>query len=129
MVAIAVSHARKSVCDSATAPCVNPANAAIVQHAAAMIASRRGEPTWARHALAIPRRGRIPQSSLPIATIATSMASKGQRVSSTSSLWIFWTVLKPISGSNRPKAMRPVHPASRSARTTSRRGEGAASAI
>src|SRR5262249_16260720 len=53
--------------------------------------------------------------------IATIAASKGQRVSRMSSLRIFWTVLNPISGSNRPNAMRPVIAAWRSARTTSTR--------
>src|SRR5262245_65512394 len=50
--------------------------------------------------------------------IATSAASNGQRVSRTSSLRMFWTVLKPISGSSRPNAMRPVIAAWRSAPTT-----------
>src|SRR6266852_8990558 len=63
----------------------------------------------------------------PPVMIATSAASRGQRVSRTSSLWMFWTVLKPISGSNSPNAMRPVNAACLSARTTSTRG--AASAI
>src|SRR5262245_65808412 len=53
--------------------------------------------------------------------IATSAASNGQRVSRMSWLWMFWTVLKPISGRNRPNAMRPVIVACRSARTTSTR--------
>ena len=50
---------------------------------------------------------------------ATSAISNGQRVSSTSSLRMFWTVLNPINGSSRPKAMRPAQAASRNARTTS----------
>src|SRR5258708_31213086 len=41
-----------------------------------------------------------------------------------SSLRMFWTVLKPISGSNSPNAMRPVIAAWRSARTTSTREAG-----
>src|SRR5215510_12012085 len=57
----------------------------------------------------------------PPAMIATIAASNGQRVSRMSSLRMFWTVLKPISGSNRPNAMRPVIVAWRSARTTSTR--------
>src|SRR5258705_2936617 len=63
--------------------------------------------------------------------IATIAVSSGQRVSSTSSLWMFWTVLNPISGRNRPKAMRPASAPSRSARMTSTRvaGEGASAAI
>src|SRR5262245_62011198 len=63
--------------------------------------------------------------------IATMAASNGQRVSSTSSLWMFWTVLKPISGRKRPKAMRPASAPSRSARATSIRvaDEGASAAI
>src|SRR5262249_8082561 len=57
----------------------------------------------------------------PPAMIATSAASNGQRVSRTSSLRMFWTVLKPISGSSRPNAMRPVIAAWRSARATATR--------
>src|ERR1700681_1809105 len=56
--------------------------------------------------------------------IATSPASSGQRVSRMSSLWMFWTVLKPISGRNRPKEIRPASAASRSARTMSTRAAG-----
>src|SRR5215813_11954044 len=59
------------------------------------------------------------------AMIATSANSRGQRVSSTSSLRMFWTVLKPISGRNRPNAMSAVMPASRSARATSEGGAAA----
>src|SRR5262249_2438746 len=53
--------------------------------------------------------------------IATIAASKGQRVARMSSLRIVWTVLDPLSGSNRPNAKRPVLAAWRSARTTSTR--------
>src|SRR5882757_7506049 len=62
--------------------------------------------------------------------IATSAASNGQRVSRTSSLRMFWTVLKPIRGRNRPKAIRPANAASRSARTMSTRAaDGDASSV
>src|SRR2546423_1437723 len=54
-------------------------------------------------------------SRRPPATSATSAPSSGQRVSSTSSLRMFWTVLKPISGRNRPKAIRPANAAARNA--------------
>src|SRR5438445_738559 len=57
-------------------------------------------------------------SRRPPATSATSVASSGQGVSSTSSLRMFWTVTKPISGRNSPNAMRPAKAASRSARAT-----------
>src|SRR3989442_15096710 len=53
--------------------------------------------------------------------IATSAASNGQRVSRISSLWMFCTVLKPISGRNRPNARRPARAAARSARRISTR--------
>src|SRR5262249_3033918 len=53
------------------------------------------------------------------ATTATSVASSGQRVSRTSSLWMFWTVLKPISGRNRPNAISAVIAVSRRMRTMS----------
>src|SRR5882757_9834886 len=55
------------------------------------------------------------------AMIATSAASSGQRVSRMSSLWMFWTVLKPISGRKRQKAIKPASAVSRSARTMSTR--------
>src|ERR1700694_4300269 len=64
----------------------------------------------------------------PPAMIATMTASSGQRVSRTSSLWIFRTVLKPMSGSNRPQAMRAAIAASRHARIKPRRSD-ASSAI
>src|SRR5450432_1456215 len=51
----------------------------------------------------------------------TKTASKPKRVSRPSCWSMFWTVTKPISGRNRPKASSAVHPASRSARTTSMR--------
>src|SRR5216684_2851 len=57
----------------------------------------------------------------PPAMIAIRIASSGQRVSTMSSLWIFWTVLNPMSGSNRPQAIRAVTAASRHARIKSRR--------
>src|SRR5262249_53350743 len=74
---------------------------------------------------------RIACRKRPAAMIATSAASSGQRVSSTISLRMFWTVLKPISGSKSPNAMRPVIAAWRSAPTISTReaGGGASSAI
>src|SRR5258707_15678108 len=53
--------------------------------------------------------------------MATKAASRPQRVSSTSALSMFTAVTKPISGRNRRKAKSAVHPASRSARTTSTR--------
>src|SRR6266545_6131174 len=62
------------------------------------------------------------------AMIATIENSRTQRVPSTSSLRMFWIVLKPISGRNSPKAISAVTPASRSARTTSKRGAGTAGA-
>src|SRR5204862_3768600 len=55
------------------------------------------------------------------AMIATMAPSNGQRVSRMSSLWIFWTVLKPISGSSSPQLTMAVSAASRPARTISRR--------
>src|SRR2546430_16112736 len=61
----------------------------------------------------------------PAAMIATSAASNGQRVSSTISLRMFWTVLKPISGSNSPNVIRPVMAAWRSAPIISTREAGA----
>src|SRR5215475_9182794 len=64
-------------------------------------------------------RGRIYQASRIAATIATIVPSSGQRVSSTSSLWMFWTVLNPISGSSRTKAMSAVQAVRRSARAIS----------
>src|SRR5271166_180610 len=59
----------------------------------------------------------------PPAMIAMKTASSGQRVSSTSSLWMFRTVLKPMSGRNRPQEMRAATPASRHARARSRRSD------
>src|SRR6185436_16672841 len=47
-------------------------------------------------------RKRIP------ATNATRAKSSGQRVSSTSSLRMFWTVSKPMSGSSNPKVSSAV---------------------
>src|ERR1700730_4471107 len=44
--------------------------------------------------------------------MTTKVNSSDQRVSSAISLWMFWTVLKPISGSSRKKASRAVTPAS-----------------
>src|SRR5262249_39734417 len=61
--------------------------------------------------------------------MATSAASSGHRVSRTSSLWMFWTVLKPISGRNRPNAIRPVIALSRSARAKSMRAADGASGV
>src|SRR5947207_9076523 len=57
--------------------------------------------------------------------IATSAASNGQRVSSTISLRMFWTVLKPIRGSNSPNVIRAVMAAWRSAPIMSTREAGA----
>src|SRR5438067_7451269 len=62
--------------------------------------------------------------SRPAATIPTNVANSGQRVSNTSSLRMFCTVLKPISGRNRPKAISPASAASRSARMISTRDAG-----
>src|SRR5690242_3622098 len=62
----------------------------------------------------------------PPVMMATSAASRGQRVSRTSSLWMVWAVVKPVSGRNRPNATRPVIAACRSARTTSTRGASSA---
>src|SRR5262245_19388430 len=50
------------------------------------------------------------------AMIATSVNRRPKRVSSTSSLRMFWTVLKPISGRNSPNAMSAVSAVSRKAR-------------
>src|ERR1700716_837638 len=60
----------------------------------------------------------------PTVMIPTSAASSGQRVSRTSSLWMFWTVLNPISGRNMPNEIRAVIAASRRARTMSTREAG-----
>ena len=60
------------------------------------VSSRRGRSARRASQGAI----RIAYRKRPPAMIATSAASNGQRVSSTSSLRMFWTVLKPISGSN-----------------------------
>src|SRR3977135_4195638 len=54
--------------------------------------------------------------------IATKVSSSGRRVSSSSSLRMFCTVLKPISGRNSAKVMSAVSAASLSARPTSTRG-------
>src|ERR1700730_1550879 len=59
----------------------------------------------------------------PPAMIAIRIANSGQRVSRMSSLWIFWTVLNPLSGTNRPPAMRAAFAASRHARMKSRRSD------
>src|SRR3954454_8143021 len=48
--------------------------------------------------------------------IATMASSSGMRVSSSSSLRMFWMVLKPISGSSSAKAISAVKTASLSAR-------------
>src|SRR5205085_11471937 len=60
-------------------------------------------------------------ASFAATMIATNVSSSGRRVSSSSSLRMFCTVLKPISGRNSAKAMRAVSKASFSARPTSRR--------
>src|SRR6516162_10465294 len=57
----------------------------------------------------------------PPAMIAMKAANRGQRVSRMSSLWMFRTVLKPISGRNSPQEMRAAMVASRHARARSRR--------
>src|SRR6516225_2275887 len=61
----------------------------------------------------------------PAAMMATKAANSGQRVSSTSSLWMFRTVLKPMSGRKRPQETRAAMPASRAARTRSERSDTA----
>src|SRR5258708_36406009 len=53
--------------------------------------------------------------------MATYAKRRRKRVSSASCPPMFWTVTKPISGRNNPKASSAVHPASRSARPTSTR--------
>src|ERR1700751_3040970 len=53
--------------------------------------------------------------------MATNANSSGQRVSSATSLWMFWKVLKPISGSSRKKQRRAVTPASFAAAAMSMR--------
>src|SRR5215469_13233642 len=58
--------------------------------------------------------------------MATKVASRPKRVSRISVLLRFWTVRKPISGRNSPKASSAVQAASRSARATSMRVFGAA---
>src|SRR5712671_1275814 len=57
--------------------------------------------------------------------MATKANSICQRVSSTISLRMFWTVRKPISGSNRKKASTAVSPASMIAARRAARAAGA----
>src|ERR1043165_4651542 len=57
--------------------------------------------------------------------MATKVRSSGQRVCSATSLWMFWNVLKPISGSSRKKHRTAVMPASFAAATTSMRASEA----
>src|SRR3989440_5212509 len=57
-------------------------------------------------------------NNLPAVMIATIATSSGRRVSSSSSLRMFCTVLKPISGSSSAKAISAVNAASFRARTT-----------
>src|SRR5215813_2078365 len=66
----------------------------------------------------------------PPATIATNANSSGRRASSSISLRMFWTVLKPTRGRNRPNASRPASAASLRAATGSMPlGEGASAVI
>src|SRR5215813_13887608 len=57
--------------------------------------------------------------------MATKVKSSGQRVSSATSLWMFWYVLKPISGKSRKKQRIAVTPASFTAAATSMRASPA----
>src|SRR5690349_7848075 len=57
----------------------------------------------------------------------TMAASRSQRVSSTSSLRMFWTVLKPISGSKSPNAISAVSPVRRNASPSAGRAASAMS--
>src|ERR1700730_5193347 len=61
-------------------------------------------------------------NNLAAVMIATNASSSGKRVSSSSSLRIFCTVLNPISGRNSAKVISAVRPASFSALPTSMRG-------
>src|SRR6266567_5791483 len=61
-------------------------------------------------------------NSLAAVMTATNASSSGKRVSSSSSLRMFCTVLKPISGRNSAKVISAVRPASLSALPTSTRG-------
>src|SRR4051794_17946106 len=61
-------------------------------------------------------------NSLAAVMIATNESSSGMRVSSSSSLRMFCTVLKPISGRKSAKVISAVRPASFSALPTSTRG-------
>src|SRR3954464_9545244 len=56
------------------------------------------------------------QNSRPAVMIATMASSSGMRVSSSSSLRMFCTVLKPISGSSSAKEISAVKTASLNAR-------------
>src|SRR5262249_46582502 len=60
--------------------------------------------------------------------MATKLNSSGQRASSAISLWMFWMVLKPISGSSRKKQRSAVTPASFAAAAKSMRASAAAPA-
>src|SRR4051812_34716814 len=57
-------------------------------------------------------------------TTATRAKSSGQRVSSTSSLRMFWTVLKPMSGNSSPKVRSAVTAVWRKAPAISVAAEG-----
>src|SRR5690242_11704837 len=61
-----------------------------------------------------------------MAAMATKVKRSFQRVSSATSLWMFWTVRKPISGSSRKKVMTAVRAASFAAAARSMRASPAA---
>src|ERR1051326_1572946 len=92
----------------------------------------RAKPARKRDASALSIRGRCARCSRQgatrsdprnraTATTATRVNSSDQRVSSTSSLRMFWTVFRPVSGRNRPSASRPANPAFFPARATATR--------
>src|SRR6266567_4994500 len=96
-----------------------PATDGIAQRATA-VRSASGSTTTARP-LRRASQGPITSeyTNRPPAMSPTSTKKSPQRVSRTSSLRMFWTVLKPINGNRRPNARRPVKRASRSARPIS----------
>src|SRR6266702_3959666 len=90
-----------------------PATDGIAQRATA-VRSASGSTTTARP-LRRASQGPITSeyTNRPPAMSPTSTKKSPQRVSRTSSLRMFWTVLKPINGNRRPNARRPVKRASR----------------
>src|SRR5262245_33883521 len=86
-----------------------PQQAKAVRSASGISMRGRCAATASRGAMMKSCRNRKP------ATMATRTRSKGQRVSSTSSLRMFWTVSKPISGTSSAKVRRAVMPVWRKA--------------